>query len=119
MRKLPRWHNLKHFNTVTTTTFADGESFLHILKVILCPPLLVFLLMLITQGTLYNLVQLLAKNDAMIHCIRDYQQYRMIINLNTSTGERVARLKKLTLQYNQSSSASLISPSTIHIKCLP
>ena len=33
MAKFPRWSRLKHFNSVTTTRFTDGNSFYDILKV--------------------------------------------------------------------------------------
>jgi hypothetical protein len=33
MKKFPRWSGLKHFNTVTTIKFTDGQSYLDILKV--------------------------------------------------------------------------------------
>ena len=33
MAMFPRWSNLKHFNAVTTTHFADGQAFYDILKV--------------------------------------------------------------------------------------
>jgi len=33
MAKFPRWNHLKHFNSVTTTRFTDGNAFYDILKV--------------------------------------------------------------------------------------
>ena len=33
MAAFPRWRNLKHFNSVTTTQFSDGQAFYDILKV--------------------------------------------------------------------------------------
>ena len=33
MAKFPRWSRLKHFNSVTTTKFTDGNTFYDILKV--------------------------------------------------------------------------------------
>ena len=34
MAAFPRWQNLKHFNSVTTTQFTDGQAFYDILKVL-------------------------------------------------------------------------------------
>lgn len=33
MANFPRWNHLKHFNSVTTTRFTDGNAFYDILKV--------------------------------------------------------------------------------------
>ena len=33
MAKFPRWNHLKHFNSITTTRFTDGNAFYDILKV--------------------------------------------------------------------------------------
>jgi hypothetical protein len=35
MRNFPTWSSLKHFNHVSTISFADGQSFYDILKVYL------------------------------------------------------------------------------------
>jgi len=33
MAKFPQWNHLKHFNSVITTKFTDGNAFYDILKV--------------------------------------------------------------------------------------
>ncbi|KAK6974980.1 hypothetical protein R3P38DRAFT_3335293 [Favolaschia claudopus] len=65
MRKFPRWHNLKHFNAVTTAHFTDGQSFYDILRCVL--PFI---------------VQLFPMNDPLIHCIRAYQRFRVMAVAN-------------------------------------
>jgi hypothetical protein len=126
MREYPRWRGLKHFNHVTTTTFADGESFLDILKV--CSQRNAKELKLtvkIYQCVLNCLVQLLGKDDPLVHCVRAYQQYRLAIGLTCSTGDRLERVKEFILEYNRLSAVStklhaMLKPKTYtaHLDCL-
>jgi hypothetical protein len=107
MREYPRWQGLKHFNHVTTTTFADGESFLDILKVCSqCNDKELKLTIENRQCVLSCLVQLLGKNDPLVHCVRAYQQYRLAIGLNCATGDRLERVQEFILQYNRLSAVS-------------
>ncbi|KAF7331235.1 hypothetical protein MKEN_00000400 [Mycena kentingensis (nom. inval.)] len=82
MRHFPRWPNLKHFNKVTTVHFTDGQSYYDILKCILpC------------------IVQLLPKNDPLVHCIRAYQRYRVMVGMHCMPESRRERLKTFIADY--------------------
>ncbi|KAH9970785.1 hypothetical protein BGW80DRAFT_1438007 [Lactifluus volemus] len=84
MREFPSWPNLKHFNHVSVISFTDGQSFYDILKCILpC------------------IVQLLPQNSPLIHCIRSYQCYRVVIGLRCMTDRRLDRLKELIMDYEK------------------
>ncbi|KAJ7209303.1 hypothetical protein GGX14DRAFT_535100 [Mycena pura] len=82
MRHFPRWPNLKHFNKVTTVHFTDGQSYYDILKCILS-----------------NIVQLLPHDDPLVHCIRAYQRYRVMVGMHCMPESRLARLKTFIADY--------------------
>ncbi|KIJ58811.1 hypothetical protein HYDPIDRAFT_33775 [Hydnomerulius pinastri MD-312] len=84
MRHVSRWPNLKHFNDVTTVEYTDGDAHLDILRCILpC------------------IVQLLPVNSELVHCIRAYSQYRMMIDLPCLTTDRFARLENYITTYKK------------------
>ncbi|KAF8994667.1 hypothetical protein BDQ17DRAFT_1392381 [Cyathus striatus] len=82
MNKFPYWKDLKHMDAVSTISFADGQCFYDILKCILpC------------------IVQLLPRNSPLIHCIRAYQQYRVMIGLRCMTDQHLGHLKEIIKDY--------------------
>ncbi|KAJ7253263.1 hypothetical protein C8J57DRAFT_1660481 [Mycena rebaudengoi] len=82
MAALPRWPGLKHFEAVTTIEFADGQSYLDILKCVLpC------------------VVQLLPKDSSLVHCIRAYLRYRMLIGLHVVTEDHLIRVQSYMDKY--------------------
>ncbi|PPQ86075.1 hypothetical protein CVT25_003329, partial [Psilocybe cyanescens] len=84
MSKFPYWNNLKHFNHVATVSFTDGQSFYDILKCILpC------------------IVQLLPRNSPLVHAIRAYQCYRIMIGLRCMTDRRFKHLEELIGKYEK------------------
>lgn len=100
MRNVSRWRNLKHFDNVTTIEYADGQVFVDILKVIysiLC--VLEEFSSVMSQCLLPCIVQLLPKNDPLIHCIRAYTRYRTMIGMHCVTEERIQRLKVYIQEY--------------------
>ncbi|KAF8142215.1 hypothetical protein K438DRAFT_2114720 [Mycena galopus ATCC 62051] len=75
MRRFPRWPNLKHFNQVTTVHFTDGQSFYDNLKCILpC------------------IVELFPPNNSLVHCIRAYQCYRIMVGMGCMPERRLQQL---------------------------
>ncbi|KAJ7617483.1 hypothetical protein DFH06DRAFT_1062143 [Mycena polygramma] len=84
MRRFPRWANLKHFNQVTTVHFTDGQSFYDILKCILpC------------------IVQLFPSNNSLVHCIRAYQRYRIMVGMRCMPERRLQRLDEFIHAYER------------------
>ncbi|KAI5821788.1 hypothetical protein K523DRAFT_21961 [Schizophyllum commune Tattone D] len=84
MRRFPRARNLKHFNNVLTYEFSDGETFFHILKQIIpC------------------IVQVLPANSSLVHCLRAYQQYRMMCNMHCHSESRLARMRIFMNEYEK------------------
>ncbi|KAJ7092944.1 hypothetical protein B0H15DRAFT_938487 [Mycena belliarum] len=82
MRRFSRWPNLKHFNQVTTVHFTDGQSFYDILKCVLpC------------------IVQLFPPEDPLVHCIRAYQQYRIMVGMHCMPERRLERLDVFIQNY--------------------
>ncbi|KAF8587172.1 hypothetical protein K439DRAFT_1645943 [Ramaria rubella] len=76
MNLVPRWPNLKHFRSVTTLEFSDGQGFLDVLKCILpC------------------IVQLLPASSPFVHCIRAYACFRMLAGLHAITELQIQRMK--------------------------
>ncbi|KAL1739937.1 hypothetical protein HDZ31DRAFT_68438 [Schizophyllum fasciatum] len=84
MRRFPRWQDLKHFNNVAETHFADGQSFFDILKCILpCA------------------TQILPANSVLIICIRAYLKYRMIVGMTCMTERRLQLLRQYVQDYQR------------------
>ncbi|KAJ7029418.1 hypothetical protein C8F04DRAFT_1237112 [Mycena alexandri] len=52
-----KWPGLKHFNQVTTTHFANGQAF-------------------------YDILKILPRNSALVHCIRAYQRVRIMTDMH-------------------------------------
>ncbi|KAJ7325814.1 hypothetical protein DFH08DRAFT_916907 [Mycena albidolilacea] len=82
MRRFPRWPGLKHFSQVTTVNFTDGQSFYDILKCVLpC------------------IVQLLPGNSSLVHCIRLYERYRIMVGMTCMPETRLQRLDTFIQDY--------------------
>ncbi|KAJ7132506.1 hypothetical protein C8R44DRAFT_611932 [Mycena epipterygia] len=82
MRRFPRWPDLKHFNQVTTVHFTDGQSFYDILKCVLpC------------------IVELFPPNEPLLHCIRTYQRYRIMVGMRCMPDTRLQRLDVFVQDY--------------------
>jgi hypothetical protein len=47
------------------------------------------------------MVQLMPKDSALVHCIRAYARYRMMIGLHCMTEERIERLKRYIVDYKK------------------
>jgi hypothetical protein len=52
------------------------------------------------------MVQLMPKDSALVHCVRAYARYRMMIGLHCMTEERIARLKRYIADYKTLCSVS-------------
>ncbi|KAJ7797350.1 hypothetical protein B0H14DRAFT_3093169 [Mycena olivaceomarginata] len=82
MRRFPRWPDLKHFNQVTTVHFTDGQSFYDILKCVLpC------------------IVQLFPAKNSLVHWIRAYERYRIMVGMNCMPESRLQRLDTFIEEY--------------------
>jgi hypothetical protein len=103
MCKFPAWNNLKHFNHVSTISFTDGQSFYDILKVNRMFSFVQSNLILFChiQCILPCIVQLLPRNSPLIHCIRAYQCYRIMIGLRCMTDRRLKYLEGLIKDYER------------------
>ncbi|KAG6847873.1 hypothetical protein H0H93_005308 [Arthromyces matolae] len=81
----PRWANLKHFDAVTTSDIKDGQAYLDILKCVLpC------------------IVQLLPRGSALVHCIRAYAKYRMLVGMHCMPESRRQHLIRSVSIYEKS-----------------
>ncbi|KAJ7822282.1 hypothetical protein B0H14DRAFT_3089030 [Mycena olivaceomarginata] len=86
MRRFPRWPDLKHFNQVTTVHFTDGQSFYDILKV--------------SQNVFSRaLCQLFPAKNSLVHCIRAYERYRIMVGMNCMPESRLQRLDTFIEEY--------------------
>ncbi|KII85171.1 hypothetical protein PLICRDRAFT_57110 [Plicaturopsis crispa FD-325 SS-3] len=84
MRQVPRWPGLKHINNLTTTEYADGQVHLDTLRCLLpC------------------IVQLLPRNSPLVHCIRAYAQFRIMISLRCITEAQIERLRGYIADYEK------------------
>ena len=103
MRKFPAWNNLKHFNHVSTISFTDGQSFYDILKVNCMSSFVQSSLILLCriQCILPCIMQLLPRNSPLVHCIRAYQCYRIMIGLRCMTDRRLKYLEGLIKDYER------------------
>ena len=108
MGAFPRWNGLKHFYNVTTIKFTDGQSFYDILKVSipLSTAKIQGLNNLLSQCILPCIVSLLPKGSALIHCIRAYQCYRILVGLHCMTESRITKLKSVLKDYEKYCTAS-------------
>ncbi|KAF8575048.1 hypothetical protein K439DRAFT_1623878 [Ramaria rubella] len=68
MHLVPRWPNLKHFISVTTLEFSDGQGFLDVLK-------------------------LLPTSSPFVHCIQAHANFRMLAGLHAITELQIQRIK--------------------------
>ncbi|KAF8214604.1 hypothetical protein K438DRAFT_1562992 [Mycena galopus ATCC 62051] len=84
MRKFARWPGLKHFNEVTIVHFTDGQSFYDILK-----------------SVLPCIVQLLPRNSELVHCVRAYQQVRIMTGMHCMPSSRLERLGVFIQEYEK------------------
>lgn len=84
LRHFPRWRGLKHIDHASQTEYADGNWFRDLLKCILpC------------------IVQHLPRNDPLIHCIRAYIKYRMMVGLQCLTETRLATTQQFIANYER------------------
>jgi len=113
MSNFPSWNSLKHFNHVATISFTDGQSFYDILKVNLTLPELI--LSEKFQCILPCIMQLLPRNSSLIHCIRAYQCYRLMIGLRCMTDRRLKQLKKFIKDYEKYCSVSKTQIITVNV----
>ncbi|KII93190.1 hypothetical protein PLICRDRAFT_121618 [Plicaturopsis crispa FD-325 SS-3] len=81
-KAIPRLSNLKSFDNVTTIEYTDGQGYLDILK-----------------GILPCIVQLLPKNSPLVHCIRAYARYRMMVGMHCMSESRLKRLEGYLAAY--------------------
>lgn len=103
MREMPRLRGLKHIKDVTTKDFADGQTFLDILKV---GPQIRFSRLYRTDGChrkciLPCVVQSLPRNSPFVHCIRAYAKYRLMIGMHCMSEQRFTRLEKYKREYKK------------------
>ncbi|GJE89869.1 hypothetical protein PsYK624_059800 [Phanerochaete sordida] len=84
MRNVPRWANLKHFNNATTIEYADGQTFYDILRCLLpC------------------LVELMPRNSALIHCLRAYAKFRVLIGLKCVSEDSIKLIEAALADYEK------------------
>ncbi|KAF8574637.1 hypothetical protein K439DRAFT_1624175 [Ramaria rubella] len=84
MCQMPRWRGLKHFNAISTTDFADSNSYRDILKCILpC------------------LVNLMPQNSSLVHCIRICACLCMIAGLRAITEPQIQYISECLAKYEQ------------------
>ncbi|KAF8521655.1 hypothetical protein JB92DRAFT_3275059 [Gautieria morchelliformis] len=82
MDKIPRWPGLKHFSSITTLEFSDGQSYFDALKCVLpC------------------IVQLFPLDSPLIHCIHAYSCFRMLAGLHAMTEIQLERMLKYLEKY--------------------
>ncbi|KAF8520305.1 hypothetical protein JB92DRAFT_3285845 [Gautieria morchelliformis] len=82
MNKIPRWPGLKHFSSITTLEFSDGQSYFDALKCVLpC------------------IVQLFSLDSPLIHCIRAYSCFCMLAGLHAMTEIQLERMLKYLEKY--------------------
>ncbi|KAJ7895434.1 hypothetical protein B0H13DRAFT_2523871 [Mycena leptocephala] len=79
VREFARWLGLKHFSQVTTIHFTDGQSF-------------------------YDIVKILPRNDALVHCIRAYEHLRIMTGMHCMPISRMQRLQIFIKDYEYWSS---------------
>jgi len=102
MSKVARWRDLKHFKHITTTEFGDGQAFFDILRVgVLCSYHIINVDLSPPQCILPCIVQLLPANLPLIHCIRAYVWYCMMIGMHCMTEERLQWLQKMVSTYKK------------------
>ncbi|KAJ7306665.1 hypothetical protein DFH08DRAFT_516164 [Mycena albidolilacea] len=87
MREFSRWPGLKHFNQVTTVHFTDGQSFYDIEK-----------------SVLPCIVQILPRNNPLVHCIRAAEQVRIMTGMTCMPVSRIDRLRTFIKAYEHWSS---------------
>ncbi|KZT29211.1 hypothetical protein NEOLEDRAFT_1086238 [Neolentinus lepideus HHB14362 ss-1] len=84
MAEFPRWPNLRHFPNVTTMHFGEGNCFLDILKCIV-----------------YCIVHLLPAKAPLIHCIRAYVKFRLMVGLRCMSESRLKALERFIHDYEK------------------
>ncbi|KII82987.1 hypothetical protein PLICRDRAFT_58595 [Plicaturopsis crispa FD-325 SS-3] len=88
MQRVPRWRGVKHINDVTGSDYADGQYHLDTLRCILpC------------------IVQLLPRNDPLVHCLRAYIRFRVMISLRCISEAQIERLKGYIKDYEEACNA--------------
>jgi len=112
MAKFPRWSRLKHFNSVTTTKFTDGNAFYDILKVHATKFKFRFTITLLTTSKciIPCIVDFLPRNSALVHCIRAYVMYRILVGLTCMTEGRLEHLQTALKNYQKYCTVSSLVP---------
>ncbi|KAJ7272206.1 hypothetical protein C8J57DRAFT_1318109, partial [Mycena rebaudengoi] len=83
MDQLPRWRAMEHVPAATTIDFAEGETWLTILKTMLpC------------------LVHLLPRNSPLVRALRALQQFRMLVGMHCMTGKRLKLMERFIKDYD-------------------
>jgi hypothetical protein len=102
MGNYPRWLGLKHFANVENITFTDADQYMDILKVSsekLRVNMLYHVLKRI-QCILPCICQLLGKDSPLVHCIRAYQQFCIMVGMTVMTADRLERLQTYLDSYD-------------------
>ncbi len=102
MRAFPRWRNLKHFDHVTTIDFSDGQTFYDILKVSFL--IQSFRSLTIMQCLVYCVVPLLPPGSSLVHCLRAYVKFRILVGMTTLTESRKEILTTVIAEYDKACS---------------
>lgn len=110
MAKFPRWSRLKHFNSVTTTRFTDGNAFYDILKVHVTKLELTSTLLMLSKCIIPCIVDFLPRNSALVHCIRAYVTYRILVGLTCMTESRLEHLRSALKDYQKYCTVSRLVP---------
>ena len=110
MAKFPRWSRLKHFNSVTTTRFTDGNAFYDILKVIQAYVLIISTLLTISKCIMPCIADFLPRNSPLVHCIRAYITYRILVGLTCMTESRLGHLRNALKNYQKYCTVSRLVP---------
>jgi hypothetical protein len=100
MKNFPRWRNLKHFNDVATVDFSDGQAFVDIMKVCSSRCSRGIIEFVAIQGIIYCVVDLLGKNDPLLHALRQYARCRIMIGMACMTEDRLQQLEKYVQSYS-------------------
>ncbi|KAF8584594.1 hypothetical protein K439DRAFT_1646883 [Ramaria rubella] len=82
MQQVPSWPGLKHFESITTMEFSDGQSYFDALKLIVpC------------------IVQLLPTNSPLVHCLCLFACIHMIAGLHRVTEHYLDKLQEYLKEY--------------------
>ncbi|KZT35401.1 hypothetical protein SISSUDRAFT_990606 [Sistotremastrum suecicum HHB10207 ss-3] len=84
---LPPYPGLKHFNSITTIEYTDGNTMFHIMK-----------------SLVFCIANLLPSSSAQwVHLVRAYSRLRIVLGFTMQTDERIEMGKKMLKKYEKSS----------------